>query len=121
MIEATRSLASAGDVPEAMSLFARELTLLFDASGCLISTYDPASEKVTDWAAYVIPPAQLSIAAEDYPLDQYPATRRVVTELVEVTTTVGDGGDPAEHAFLEEIGFKASLMAPLVMETGCAA
>ena len=33
--------SSAADIPEAMSLFARELTLLFDASACLISSYDP--------------------------------------------------------------------------------
>ena len=59
---------------------------------------------VTDWAAHVIPPAKLNIEAEDYPLDDYPTTRRVVTELVEVSTTIGDGGDPAEHAFLVEIG-----------------
>jgi putative nucleotidyltransferase with HDIG domain len=115
VIESTRALQSAGDIPEAMALFARELTLLFDVAGCLISTYDPTTELVTDWAAHVIPPATLSVAAEDYPLDEYPVTRRVITELVEASTTIGDGGDPAEHAFLESIGFKANLLVPLVM------
>jgi len=100
-----------------MAIFARELTLLFDASACLISTFDPKTHMVTDWAAHVIPPAKLSIAAEDYPLDDYPTTKRVVTELVEASTTIGDGGDPAEHAFLEDIGFRANLLAPLVMGT----
>ena len=33
-----------------------------------------------------------------------------------VATTVGDGGDPAEHALLEQIGFSALLMTPLVMD-----
>ena len=50
-----------------MALFARELTILFDASACLISTYEQRSDHVTDWAAFVIPPAQLNIEAEEAP------------------------------------------------------
>ena len=115
VIEATRSLASAGDAGEAMALFARELTLLFDASACLISRYDAGTAKVTDWAAFVIPPAQLNSLAEDYMLDDFPATRRVIADLVEVATAIGDGGDRAEHQLLEENGFQAILMAPLVV------
>src|SRR6185437_8162586 len=53
VIESTRALSSAADIPEAMSMFARELTLLFDASACLISSYDPETQAVTDWAAHV--------------------------------------------------------------------
>jgi putative nucleotidyltransferase with HDIG domain len=115
VIESTRALASAADAPEAMALFARQLTLLFDASACLISSYHPGSEHVTDWAAFVVPPAQLNVVAEDYPLSDYPLTRRVLTELTEVSTTLGDGGDQAEHTFLRDHGFRATLMVPLVM------
>ncbi|HYW28426.1 MAG TPA: HD domain-containing phosphohydrolase [Gaiellales bacterium] len=115
VIESTRALSSSADIPEAMSLFARELTLLFDASACLISSFDAESQAVTDWAAHVIPPAQLNEVAEDYSLSDYPTTQRVLTELVSAATTVGDGGDPSEHAFLEQMGFQASLMTPLVM------
>ena len=84
VIEATRQLSSARDLAEAMALFARELALLFEASGCLISTYEAATDAVTDWAAFVIPPAQLNIEAEDYALNDYPTTRRVLAELIEV-------------------------------------
>ena len=115
VIEATRSLASSGDVSEAMSLFARELTLLFDASACLISTYDALTGQVTDWAAHVIPPAVINTEAADYNLVEYPMTARVLTELVEQSTTVGDGGDPSEHEFLEANGFRALMMVPLVI------
>jgi putative nucleotidyltransferase with HDIG domain len=117
VIKATGALRSAGDASEAMAIFARELTLLFDASACLISTFDPKTQMVTDWAAHVVPPAKLNVAAEDYPLDDYPTTKRVVTELIEASTTIGDGGDAAEHAFLVEMGFQANLLAPLVMGT----
>src|SRR4051812_16304445 len=116
VIESTRALAEAADSSEAMSLFARELTLLFDASGCLISEYDPATSTVTDWAAYVIPPAQLNVVAEDYQLDEYPTTRRVLEGLAEASTCIGDDGDPTEHRFLEEAGFRVSMMVPLVMD-----
>src|SRR5262245_6429352 len=83
VIESTRRLGEASDTAEAMSLFARELTLLFEANACLISEYRPDTNSVTDWAAYVIPPAQLNVVAEDYSLDEYPTTRRVITDQVE--------------------------------------
>jgi len=115
VIESTRSLASAGDLREAMSLFARELTLLFETSACLISSVDLTTRTVTDWAAHVIPPAQLNIVAEQYELDKYPATARVIAELSDAAMTVGGDCDPAEQAFLESSGFNASMMVPLVM------
>ncbi len=115
VIESMRVLASAGDAPEALSLFARELTLLFDASACLISSYSPDDDTVTDWAAYVIPPARIDPLATDYRLDEYPATRHVLTELVEVATTIGVEGDEHEQALLAEGDFQSSLMAPLVI------
>ena len=115
VIESTRALSSAADIPEAMSMFARELTLLFDASACLISSYDPETQAVTDWAAHVIPPATLNLVAEDYSLSEYPATLEVLTSLKSSATSVDSGGDRAELAFLAEMGFKASMMTPLVM------
>src|SRR5215467_12569920 len=78
VIESTRALASSGDLTEAMTMFARELTLLFDASACLISSYDSYTQRVTDWAAHVIPPATMNVVAEDYSLDEFPVTMRVL-------------------------------------------
>jgi len=101
VIESTRALASAVDTRDAMSLFARELTLLFDASVCLISSYDPETQRVTDWAAHVVPPATINSIAQDYELSDFPATERVIRDLVSMTTTIGDDGDPAEHALLD--------------------
>src|SRR4029079_9376732 len=120
VIESTRALAEAADSSEAMSLFARELTLLFEASACLISEYDASTATVTDWAAYVIPPAQLNVVAENYDLDEYPTTRRVRGGLFESSPCIGEGGDAAEHSFLEEAGFKANMMVPLVMDGAAA-
>ena len=98
-------------------MFARELTLLFDASACLISSYDPATQAVTDWAAHVIPPATLNVVAEDYSLSEYPATLRVLT-IAEVVGHVASATAAIRPsmAFLEQTGFKASMMTPLVMD-----
>jgi len=115
VIESTRALATAADAPEAMAVFARQLTTLFDASACMISSYCATTQTVTDWAGYVVPPSTLNLVAQDYPLADYPVTRRVLTDLVEVTTTLGDGGDPAEHTLLEQQGYAATMMAPIVM------
>jgi putative nucleotidyltransferase with HDIG domain len=68
----------------------------------------------------VIPPAELNVVAENYQLDEYPSTRRVLEGLEETSTCIGDGGDPAEHRFLEEAGFGASMMVPLVMDGAAA-
>jgi len=115
VIESTRALASAGDIPESMSLFARELTLLFDASACLISSYDRDTQQVTDWAAHVVPPATLNRVAAAYSLEDFPATQRVIERLESSATTDGDGGDACEHELLEQMGFSALLMTPLVV------
>ncbi len=115
MLEATRSLARAADLDEAMSMFARQLTELFWATACVISSYDAEAGLVTDWAAFVRPPAELNAVAEAYGLDDYPATRRVLEELVELSNTIGEVGDPAEQELLVEMGFGAVLMAPLVV------
>ena len=116
VIEATRSLANASDLSEGMSLFAREVTLLFQASGCLVSSYDPDAETVTDRAAHVVPPARLNVVAESYALADYPATARVLHELTEISTSIRDGCDEAERRWLERGGFRSSLMVPIVMD-----
>jgi putative nucleotidyltransferase with HDIG domain len=115
VIESMRSLADAEDMEDALSRFARELTLLMRASGCLVSSYDPARELVTDWAAFVVPPARLNVVAESYPLSRYPATARVLATLTEAVTVVGRADDGAEEQFLLSSGFRASLMVPLVI------
>ena len=115
VIESMRALASAGDAAEALSLFARELTLLFDASGCLVSSYQAEEQTVTDWAGYVIPPAELDTLSTDYHLDDFPATRAVLDELIESSITLGVEGDEREQALLAETDFQAVLMAPLVI------
>ena len=70
---------------------------------------------MTDWAAHVVPPATINTIAQDYELYDFPATERVIRDLVSLATTIGDDGDPAEHALLEEMGFTALMMTPLVM------
>jgi HD-GYP domain-containing protein (c-di-GMP phosphodiesterase class II) len=116
VMEATRELADAADLTHGMSLLARELTLLFDASGCLISSYDLAQDSVTDWAAYVVPPARLNVVAESYSLADFPATRKVLHDLVEIAISVDAESDRAEQRWLEQGGFRASLMVPIVMD-----
>jgi len=63
----------------------------------------------------VVPPATINTIAQDYELSDFPATERVIRDLVSLATTIGDDGDPAEHALLEEMGFTALMMTPLVM------
>jgi putative nucleotidyltransferase with HDIG domain len=114
VMEATRSLASAGEVSEALAILARELTLTFDASACMVSSYDPLAGSVTDWAGYVGSTVEPSRFAETYELSSYPTTRRVLDEFVDEVVTVGDLHDPSEEDLLVSLGYSAVLMVPLV-------
>jgi putative nucleotidyltransferase with HDIG domain len=116
LFEATRALAEASDLDEGLSVFARELTHLLGASGCLVSAYDADADSVTDRVAYVIPPGRLNVFAESYPLDQFPETARVLRELTEITTVAGPECEPAEAEWLAQGNFGASLMVPLVID-----
>ena len=114
VIEATRSLAVVGEVTEAVALLARELTATFDASACMVSSYDALEVSVTDWAGHVDPPEQPDRFAETYELSAYPTTRRVLEECVVAAITVGDHHDQSEEDLLVRLGYGAVLMVPLV-------
>ena len=114
LLEATRALAGADDVADALALLAQQLTLLFDGSACMISSYDREQDLVTDWAGYVHRAGRLNQIAESYALAEYPTTRIVLEQLVDAVVHVGEGRHPEEEAQLVELRFGSSLMLPLV-------
>jgi putative nucleotidyltransferase with HDIG domain len=118
VMEATRALASAGDLADGLALLARELTGLVGGSACMISRYDATRNGMVEWAGFVRPPGRLNRIAESYSLADYPATQAVMMEQCDVAVEVGSSAFEEEQALLVELGFRASLMLPLTHGTG---
>ena len=90
-------------------------TLASDA--CIVSTYDPSRRVLRDTAASTPGPAPLNIVVEEYAIDDFPATRRVIEEGVSLEISASDPeADPTERALLVDLGFARVLMCPFSLE-----
>ena len=112
------SIQEAEELPDLFSGLAHAVVRALAADACLISTLDPTGQVLRDVAASVVPPARLNVIAEEYLLEDFPATRAVVETGQSVEISISDpGADEAERAFLAEIGFARVLMCRLVVNS----
>ena len=104
-------MQEATDLPDLFAGLARAVVSTVHADACLVSLYEPERNLLRDVAASVVPPARLHSVAEEYSLDDFPATRLVIEtgDPVEISVT-DDSADEAERAFLRDIGFRRVLM-----------
>src|SRR3712207_8784053 len=63
-------------------------TLKVDA--CLVSILDEERGVLRDVAASVVPPAELNTLAQEYPLEDFPATRAAIEALETIEVSVHD-------------------------------
>jgi hypothetical protein len=122
---ATRSMAElvsdlgpmqeAVDVSDLLAGLALAIRRDVGADAVLVSRYDAERNVVCDGGASVRPPATLNFVAEEYSLDQYPATREVLFtgKPLEVSTSDPDA-DSSEVAFLAQYGFCRMLICRLL-------
>ena len=122
---ATRSMAElvsdlgpmqeAVDVSDLLAGLAHAVRREVSADAVLVSRYDPKRDLVWDGGASVLPPATLNFVAEEYGLDDYPATREVLVtgKSLEISTS-DPKADPREIRFLAQYGFSRSLICRLV-------
>ena len=104
-------MQEATDLPDLFAGLARAVISAVQADACLVSLHDPVRDVLRDVAASVIPPARLHSVAEEYALDDFPATRAVIETGDPVEISVADPqGDEAERAFLRDLGFRRVLM-----------
>ena len=83
------------------------------ADDCALSYWDRATDEVVTLGYE--PPERRSALKPSYHLDEFPATRRVLTEQQPVVIAVDDpAADPAEVAYLASIGQRTMAMIPLV-------
>ena len=104
-------MEEATDLPDLFAGLARALVSALQADACLVSVYDGKTDRLSDVAASVVPPARLHSVAEQYALDDFPATRVVIDTGRPIQISASDpNADRAERAFLREIGFTRVLI-----------
>jgi putative nucleotidyltransferase with HDIG domain len=117
VFETAQALFAIDDVPEMLAVLARSLCELIDAKACMVSTVDLDAETVRDLAGYAEPPHAWGDQAEEYRLEDYPATAAVVEGARELVCRVDDPDtDPAEARRLEQMGYRSLLMFALTVE-----
>jgi HD-GYP domain-containing protein (c-di-GMP phosphodiesterase class II) len=104
-------LQEATDLPDLFAGLAQSVVVALDADACLVSLWDETRDVVRDVAASVMPPARLHAIAEEYALDDFPATRAVIDTGAFLEVSASDpSADPAERSFLRESGFARVLL-----------
>ncbi|HYZ46043.1 MAG TPA: HD-GYP domain-containing protein [Actinomycetota bacterium] len=110
-------MEEATDLPDLFAGLARTVVSALQADACLVSVYDHATDRLSDVAASVVPPARLHSVAEQYSLDDFPATRSVIDTGWPIQISSSDPeADRAERSFLREIGFSRVLMSRFSLE-----
>jgi HD-GYP domain-containing protein (c-di-GMP phosphodiesterase class II) len=106
-----RPMQEAVDLSDLFAALAQTVTGALKADACLISLYDESKDVVRDVAASVVPPARLNVVAEEYDLNQFPLTRKVLEtgEPIEISISDPDA-DRNERALLASLGFARVLI-----------
>lgn len=117
LIEGIGPMQEATDIRDLFAGLARSVVTALNADAALVSLVDQDRDIIHDVAACVLPPYQLNTIVEEYPLAQYPMTRKVIEsgESLEISTDDPDA-DPNELVFLHELGFSRMLMCSIVVD-----
>ncbi len=109
------------EVEQLLKIVCQQILQELGASSCSLSQWDRARNTITTQITYAIQPdlekprfhADVGV---EYRLDDYPVTARVLQEQVPVIVRKDDPlADPAEVAYLEEMGQRVNLMVPLTV------
>jgi hypothetical protein len=110
-------MQEATDLPDLYAGLARSVVGALRADACLVSLLDEKRGVLRDVAASVVPPARLNTVAEEYRLDHFPATKRVITAGGSYEASVSDPlADEGERGFLTHLGFGRVLICRFVVE-----
>ncbi|HET7481571.1 MAG TPA: HD domain-containing phosphohydrolase [Actinomycetota bacterium] len=105
---------TAPDFAGLFAAFAKSVIDLLEADACLVSLFDPGRRTLRDVAASVAPGATLNRMAEEYSVDDYPATARAIDNNRGFKVSVSDPeADHAERSLASSLGFTCLLLHPL--------
>ncbi len=109
------------EVRELLELVCQQILQELGTTSCSLSQWDRARNVVTTQITYAVQPNRENLrfhgdTGTDYPLEEYPATARVLQERVAITVRADDPtADPVELAYLQEMGQQTNLMLPLMV------
>ena len=110
-------MQEATDLPDLYAGLARSVVGALRADACLVSLLDEKRGVLRDVAASVVAPARLNTVAEEYRLDSFPATKRVINAGGSYEASVSDPlADEGERGFLTDLGFGRVLICRFVVE-----
>ena len=114
MLEINRAVTSALELNEIMAVIAVQIAEAIKASGCTISIWDKIADSVLTMAEYRRDQNDGDVPGTAYPLNEYPATRKVLDENIVYSVGISDPSvDQAEVALMKELGVASLLILPL--------
>ncbi len=119
-MEAPLAAGPAG-VREILEFVCQQIVQELGVSSCSLSQWDRTRGVVTTQVTYALRPNQENLrfhadTGSEYRLDEYPATARVLQERVAIAVRADDPlADPAELAYVREMGQQTNLMLPLMV------
>jgi diguanylate cyclase (GGDEF)-like protein/PAS domain S-box-containing protein len=116
LVDLSRTLASSFDLEEVLRRFTAHATAVTGAAATSVSLWDRQHDvlrTLTDYHSNVT--HEVADTDTEYPLDDYPQSRRVMEERLPLVIRTADAScDPAERAILEQNGYASMLMLPLL-------
>ncbi|NTU56668.1 MAG: GAF domain-containing protein, partial [Anaerolineales bacterium] len=116
MLEVARAVSSSLDLSDVLKQAATSMARILRVDDCILSEYDSTSRVINTLARYslsgeVDPSRDEGIA---FPLKEYPVSEQVMLSGEPIVIHVNDlKADPAEVAYLQNHGYKVSLLLPL--------
>jgi PAS domain S-box-containing protein len=113
---ASQAITSSLDLEKVLQSVNNQLIQLLSVPGSSVSVWDQETNTVNTLAR-VVPESWSTPPETSYPLDDYPATKRVLTEHICLQLTLSQADiDPGERDFMESLGLKTLLMLPLAFQ-----
>jgi HD-GYP domain-containing protein (c-di-GMP phosphodiesterase class II) len=111
------SMQEATDLRDLFAALARSVVQAINCEACVVSLYDEGRDVLYDFAASAVPPYRLNSLVEEYSLDDFPETKRVMTTARPVEISVSDpAADHGEKEYLREVGAQRVLITRLTVE-----
>lgn len=110
-------MKQAENLPDLFAGLARSVVHTLNVDACLVSLLDEDKNVLRDVAADVVPPAELNMIAEEYVLDDFPATREAIVSGESLEISISDRrSDDTERRLLVDLGFSRMLLCGFSIE-----
>jgi diguanylate cyclase (GGDEF)-like protein len=113
-MELSREVSQTMDPQQVARIIARHIALAAEVADCTLSMLDRDDDQVVTFASY--PPTAGAQIAPAYPLNEFPATRRVLLTGEPCFVDAADpASDPGELDYLRSVGQASMVILPLVL------